>query len=487
MEQEHQEDDAWGEPTTPTPSTPTTTTIREGRQRPADPNDPGSSSNRSRKQVPDALTPSPTLRVYSAHQGPTTQGHTGHYRSTTDTPGPKGGGRKVGERHDDNWWTWNQTTPHHNVPTTAPAPQTELQAPPQASVPRAPTARSIAPKTRTTVTCRGATPTTTTAPAIEAEGGHQTHTTQSQQTRCTEHSGNNPDTPTQPVKGTMTTALGRRTQPGPTGKRATRRQGAQRRLDPEQDHTPSQHTDYTGRATNQATSTTPCRRTPSKDRTEYSAQNMDNCHTPQHRAQHHDDRDNAPGPEPQTALWAMEATQPRAPQDHKHEAPLSVSVGTSSTALETHSQVSTPAEAPNPPLESLPSGLEIPANHDLMDLDNDPLQDSIQRVLQAPAAAHQRPTWITGTEENSDPGAYIQELPQDIQNANQQSSEGVVVQGRVTKTGAWTNLAGSPSAQEASTFIQESDAPPPATYRPNSGCSRPNPAELDARPHHCRT
>ena len=38
------------------------------------------------------------------------------------------------------------------------------------------------------------------------------------------------------------------------------------------------------------------------------------------------------------------------------------------------------------------------------------------------------------------------------------------MQGRETKTGAWTNLAGSPRAQEALTFIQESDAPPPAFH-----------------------
>ena len=56
--------------------------------------------------------------------------------------------------------------------------------------------------------------------------------------------------------------------------------------------------------------------------------------------------------------------------------------------METHSQVSSPAEAPNPPPEPLPSGLNIPANHDPMDLDNDPLQDSIRRILQAAAAAH---------------------------------------------------------------------------------------------------
>ena len=38
------------------------------------------------------------------------------------------------------------------------------------------------------------------------------------------------------------------------------------------------------------------------------------------------------------------------------------------------------------------------------------------------------------------------------------------MQGQETKNGAWTNLAGSPRTQEALTFIQESDAPPPATH-----------------------
>ena len=39
-----------------------------------------------------------------------------------------------------------------------------------------------------------------------------------------------------------------------------------------------------------------------------------------------------------------------------------------------------------------------------------------------------------------------------------------MLQGQETKTGAWRNLAGSPRAQEALTFIQESDARPPATH-----------------------
>ena len=80
-----------------------------------------------------------------------------------------------------------------------------------------------------------------------------------------------------------------------------------------------------------------------------------------------------------------------------------------------------------------------------MDLDKDPLQDSIQSVLQVAAHAHQRPTWtlyralnethqrVTDTGSNRDPGAYIQELRRDMQNAQQQSPEGVVVQGRETQ------------------------------------------------------
>ena len=173
-----------------------------------------------------------------------------------------------------------------------------------------------------------------------------------------------------------------------------------------------------------------------------------------------------------------------------------MSSGTSSTVLGT--QVSAPAEATNPPLESLPSVLDVPANHEPIDLDNDRLQDSIQRVLQAATAVHQRPTWslyqglnktdqrITGTEENRDPGAYVQELRQDIQNAHQQSPEGVVVQGRVSKSGAWTNLAGSPRAGSPD-LHPRFRRPTASNPRRNSGGSRPNPAQLNSRPHHCPT
>ena len=345
----------------------------------------------NKHQAHSPKVPSTRCRAHTRDRGPS--GTRPITPAPPPQPGPHGGGRQGSKRHFDNWWTRNQTTAHNNVPTTAPAPQTKPQAPGHASVPQAWTARSIAPKTPTTVTCRGATSTTTTAPAIQAEGGHQTHRPQAPHTRCTAHSGKNPDTSTQRPKGTLITAPGRPTQPGPTGKEHPERLGAQRRPQNQQDHTPSQRTDYSGRATNRATSYTPCWRTPSQDRTESSVKNTDRCHTPRHRAQHHDNRDNAPGPEPQTAPLAREATQPSAPEDHTHEAPLSASSGTSGTALQTHSQISTPAKAPNPPPESLPSGLDIPANHNPMDLDCDQLQDSIERVLQLGSPAQQRPTW----------------------------------------------------------------------------------------------
>ena len=115
-------------------------------------------------------------------------------------PGPKVRRRQGWKRHEDNW-NRNQTKPHHNVPTTAPVPQTKPQATRHASVPPAWSSRSIA-KTRTTAACCGATPTTSSAPAMEAEGGHKTHRPEALHTRCT--NGKRPDTPTQRFKGTPT-------------------------------------------------------------------------------------------------------------------------------------------------------------------------------------------------------------------------------------------------------------------------------------------
>ena len=60
-----------------------------------------------------------------------------------------------------------------------------------------------------------------------------------------------------------------------------------------------------------------------------------------------------------------------------------------------------------------------------------------------------------------------------MQNAQERSPEGVVLQGRETKTGAWTNLAGAPRAQEALTFIEKSDAPPPAALEETAAALAP--------------
>ena len=92
MEQEHQDDDARGEPATP--STPTSTTTQGGKQRPADPD--GLGSPRSREHAPGTPPPRPSHMVYSEHQEPTTQGHTNHDPGTANTTGPQGG-EMIGE------------------------------------------------------------------------------------------------------------------------------------------------------------------------------------------------------------------------------------------------------------------------------------------------------------------------------------------------------------------------------------------------------
>ena len=87
MEQEHQDEDARGEPATP--STPTSTTTQGGKQRPADPD--GLGGPRSREHAAGTHPPRPTHAVHSEHQEPTTQGHTNHDPGTVNTTGPLGG------------------------------------------------------------------------------------------------------------------------------------------------------------------------------------------------------------------------------------------------------------------------------------------------------------------------------------------------------------------------------------------------------------
>ena len=356
MGQERQED-AQGEPTTPTPSTPTTTATQEGEQRPADSSDLGSPSDRSRGQAPDAHTPSPTHTVYSAHGGITTQWQTGHYPSTTDTTGPQGG-RATAERttrrqlvDPEPDFTPSQRADYSACATDRIASTTSRQRTQSldrteystqntdySHIPRSDTNDHDSPRDRS----RGRAPDAYTSSPI-----HMVYRTQRKEPRFT-HAGTQGHTDHCPW--TADTAR-------PQGQRASRGQRAQRRLDPEQDHTTSQRTDYSDRATQGTKSTRPRRRTRSQDRTEYSAQSTDHCHTPQHKAQHHDHWDNVPGQEPQTAPLTTEAMQARTPENHTQEASLSVSSGTSSTTLETHSKVSAPAEGTSPTRNHYPVAL----------------------------------------------------------------------------------------------------------------------------------
>ena len=220
MEQEHQDDDARGEPATL--STPSAAT-QGGTQCPARPHGLGVPGNR--KQAPGTPPPRPTHAVHDKHQGPTMHDHANYDPGTACTTGPLGGETIQGGA------TRRQLEP---VRDQTPSQRTDYSAP---------------SRTASTVT-RQRTPS-------------QDRTEYSQNTNYSHI-----------VRG-----------------------GA---YNPEQDPNPSQHRDYSDRTMNQSTNATPCRRTPSPNRTEYSAQDTDHCGTPHREPSHHDSRDNSPGPEPQT-------------------------------------------------------------------------------------------------------------------------------------------------------------------------------------------
>ena len=240
VEQEHQDDDSRGEPATL--STPTPTTTREGRQRPANPDD--LCSPRSREHAPGALPPSPTHTVCSAHQEPTTQCSTGHYPGTTNTTGPQGGGktgegttRRQLEPEPDQ--TPSQRTHYRASATDRTASNTTRQRTPcldrteysqntdYSHMPRRDTNDLNSPSNRG----RGRAPDTYTPSPT-----HTVYSAQREETRHTQgHADRCPET-----AGTT----------GPQGQSETGGQMAQRRLDPEQDPNPSQHTDYSDRTTN---------------------------------------------------------------------------------------------------------------------------------------------------------------------------------------------------------------------------------------------
>ena len=280
------------------------------------------------------------------------------------------------------------------------------------------------------------------APAMEAERRHQTHTHGVQRT-----TGKKPDTPTQRPKGTPTAAPRQPAQPGPRGKEKPedreQRDGSTRNRT-----TPRHNTLTTTTAPRTRPQTPHCVSVPPATSARSTAPKTLTTATHLNTGRNTRATGTTPlGRNNKRCGGQGNKAAKRARGPHTR-APLSVSSGTSDTAMETHSQLSTPPEAPNPPLESLPSGLDVSANRDPMDLDNDQLQNSIQHVPHVAAAAHQRPTLslyralnetdqrITGTGQDRDQGAYIQELREDMQNAQQQSPEGVVVQGRETKTGA---------------------------------------------------
>ena len=280
------------------------------------------------------------------------------------------------------------------------------------------------------------------------------------------------------------------------GQREAGGQSAQRRLDPEQNQHQSQRTDYSDRTTNRTTNTTPCRRTTSDDRTEYSAQNTDHCGTPQHEAQHHSDQNNPPRPEPQTMPLVTKTKQPSAPEDHTHEAPLSVSSVTSDTAIETHSQLSTPPEAPQPPLESLPNGLDASANQNPMDPNND--STAGQHPTRTAGSGRRAPTThmepVPGTQRNraTDNGNRRKPRPGGVHpgTAKGHAKRPATIAGRSDGAGRGNQGCSldeprrSPARAGGPDRHPRIRRPTASNPRGNSGGSRPDPAQLDTRPHH---
>ena len=63
-----------------------------------------------------------------------------------------------------------------------------------------------------------------------------------------------------------------------------------------------------------------------------------------------------------------------------------------------------------------------------------------------------------------DPETYAQRIWRCMEAAQQRPPEGLVVQGCVSRTGSWMELAGAQHAQEALDYIQESDGQPPSTH-----------------------
>ena len=197
----------------------------------------------------------------------------------------------------------------------------------------------------------------------------------------------------------------------------------------------SQHTNHSDHATEYSTNGAPRRRTPRPDRTEYSTQNTIYSSTPLPPAQCHDEtRD--PQQQQQVTALIIEAVKSR--DDHAHdEQRLTDSNNTSDkpsdepaakSQMSTHGSIMDVDATSDPPRRqrappTLPSGLDIHGG--TMDLDDDPVRNSIQCVLQSAtgAPAPQRPTWslygaldagqrqkTAAADRSPDPRAYAQRI-----------------------------------------------------------------------------
>ena len=120
-----------------------------------DTNNLNSPGNGSRGRAPDLYTQALHTRC-TAHKGKKPNTPLQRPAGTPTAaprrpaqPGPTGKEKPEDRGHSDGW-TWNRIITCHNRLTTATEPRTEPETPHRASIPRATTARSTRPKTRTT-------------------------------------------------------------------------------------------------------------------------------------------------------------------------------------------------------------------------------------------------------------------------------------------------------------------------------------------------
>ena len=132
----------------------------------------------------------------------------------------------------------------------------------------------------------------------------------------------------------------------------------------------------------------------------------------------------------------------------------------------THSSIMDVNATNNPPrqqraLLTLPSDLDI--QDDTMQLDDDPVRDSIQRILRlaTEAPAPQRTTLslyavldAAQSEITRTTNAYAQRLQRCMQEADKQPPTGVITQGQLSITASWMELTEARHAQEVLDHMQ---------------------------------